>query len=248
MDPNDSSLKCSVNVEWSNAQGVLQRKVSHKSAVLRLIRNEFRLMFVEISSEKNAPLRLQLKGISVHKNFMNEGKASIKFQEAKCTLYLYNAPTGQLIAFLRTLFVKMTGEKASSAANTSLRKQLLSSKPKSFEEISPVTVGDLNAAKAKAIKVSKATTTTPSPSSRKRKLEGGESKGPSNKRLYSSSPLPEEPLNPEQKQVFDACLAGHNVFFTGSAGTGKSYLLRKIIAALPPDYTTATASTGKGFL
>lgn len=245
MDSNEAALKCSINLEWQTPQGTIQKKISHKNAYLKLIRNEFRVMFVEITADKNAPIRLQLKAISVHKNFMNEGKASIKFQEMRCTLYLFNAPTGQLVSFLRTLFVKMTGERAkASEGNVPLRKQLLSNKPKSFEEISPVTMADLNKAKAK---VSKRTTTTPSPSSRKRKHEGGEGEMMS-KRLYTSSPIPDEVLNVEQKEVLDACLAGHNVFFTGSAGTGKSYLLRKIITALPPDVTVATASTGEDYI
>ena len=51
-------------------------------------------------------------------------------------------------------------------------------------------------------------------------------------------------LNPQQSRVLNTVLAGHSVFFTGSAGTGKSFLLKKIIGALPPDSTFATASTG----
>lgn len=51
-------------------------------------------------------------------------------------------------------------------------------------------------------------------------------------------------MNLEQKEILETCLAGKSVFFTGSAGTGKSFLLRKIIGALPPDGTVATASTG----
>ena len=36
-------------------------------------------------------------------------------------------------------------------------------------------------------------------------------------------------LSSEQKRVLQAVLQGHNIFFTGSAGTGKSFLLRRII-------------------
>ena len=44
--------------------------------------------------------------------------------------------------------------------------------------------------------------------------------------------------------VFDTALNGDTVFFTGKAGTGKSYLLQKVIAALPSKGTVVTASTG----
>ncbi|KAJ8973172.1 hypothetical protein NQ317_007148 [Molorchus minor] len=169
MSNNDGFLCCAVNIEWLNRQGIVQRKLAHKQANLRLIRNERLEMFVEISADKVAPIKLQLKGISVHKKFMSEGKASIKFEPLNCMLYLSNAPPGSLLTFLRTLFVKMTGGKTGPNANTSLRTQLLSNKRQQFEEISPVTNVEMDKARMKA---SRGTDTTPSPlASKKRKLE-----------------------------------------------------------------------------
>ena len=52
------------------------------------------------------------------------------------------------------------------------------------------------------------------------------------------------PLSLEQTKVLQMVKAGESIFFTGSAGTGKSYLLKRIISSLPPDTTFATASTG----
>ena len=51
-------------------------------------------------------------------------------------------------------------------------------------------------------------------------------------------------LIPEQMVVINAIRAGNSVFFTGSAGTGKSYLLKRLITMLPPQSTFITASTG----
>ncbi|XP_011567686.3 ATP-dependent DNA helicase PIF1 [Plutella xylostella] len=243
METGDSFLSCGVTVEWLSPQGSILRKVNYKTASLRLIRNEFREMFMEISGDKHAAVRLALKGINVFKKFMAEGKASIKFQEAGCTLFISNAPPTNLVSFLRTIFVKMTGDKEAPAAPSkqTMRSKLLSGKAQSFEEISPVTVADLQKAKSS---IPKSTATTPSPPSKKRKAEEM-GRGPAPKKLYSPSPLTATTsLNPEQQQVLDACLGGKNIFFTGSAGTGKSFLLKRIVAALPPDVTVATASTG----
>ena len=48
-----------------------------------------------------------------------------------------------------------------------------------------------------------------------------------------------------QRRVLREAGSGKSLFFTGPAGTGKSLLLRKIIARLPPDSTAVTAATGQ---
>lgn len=243
MEAGESFLSCAATLEWMTPQGSISRKVNYKTASLRLIRNEFREMFMEVSTDKNAAIRLAIKGINVFKKFMAEGKASIKFQDVGCTVFISNAPPTNLVSFLRTIFVKMTGDKDQTVtpSKQSMRAKLLSGKAQAFEEISPVTVADVHNAKKK---IPKATVTTPSPPSKKRKMEDT-ARGPAPKKLYSPSPLTTTSvLNPEQQRVLEACLSGKNIFFTGSAGTGKSFLLKRIVAALPPDVTVPTASTG----
>ena len=63
-------------------------------------------------------------------------------------------------------------------------------------------------------------------------------------RHIALSPGAEAALTDEQQTVLRAALAGESFFFTGGAGTGKSYLLKQILARLPADTTFATATTG----
>lgn len=51
-------------------------------------------------------------------------------------------------------------------------------------------------------------------------------------------------LSPEQKHALDLVLSGKSIFFTGSAGCGKSLLLQHIIRALPRRSTFITGTTG----
>ena len=70
-----------------------------------------------------------------------------------------------------------------------------------------------------------------------------EHSGPARRRLSSLSSF-EMNLIPEQMTVINAIRAGKSVFFTGSARTGKSYLLKRLITMLLPQSTFIAACTG----
>lgn len=50
-------------------------------------------------------------------------------------------------------------------------------------------------------------------------------------------------LSDEQHQIVDAVRSGESIFFTGGAGTGKSFLLKLLIDLLPKDSLAVTSST-----
>jgi ATP-dependent DNA helicase PIF1 len=55
-------------------------------------------------------------------------------------------------------------------------------------------------------------------------------------------------MNEEQQSAYDAVLAGDNVFITGAAGTGKSYVLKRIIRKFRNKKIGITATTGSAAL
>ncbi|XP_046672369.1 ATP-dependent DNA helicase PIF1-like [Homalodisca vitripennis] len=230
-----STIDCALMIEWLNKQQSVTKTGKWKSSTLSLIRNEFREIYLQ-AKVSAAILKFRLENVNVHKKFISEGKATITFHAHPAVLYISNAPASQLLLFLKTIFIKMSSSK--SSPKVPLREQLLSNKNRVVQEISPINTKDI-----KRVSIAKETSATIQAGALKRKSVSEKQNVQGNKKLCTELLLKEK-LTAEQREVMDAVKQGVNIFFTGSAGTGKSFLLRHIIASLPPDRTVATASTG----
>ncbi|KAL5021540.1 hypothetical protein ScPMuIL_000695 [Solemya velum] len=242
------TLTCSANiVEVSNSGDVL-KKVFHRSITLTLGRDEFREVIMKVDFGKKEA-KYKVKEIVTHKKFARDGKATIKLPDQRLQLMLSNCPPDRLIMFLKTLNIKF--ECLKKKGFISDRRRIKSDIPRSFEEISPLTLKDFHSVRGtKSVSME-----TPKCKNSKRKRDDSDDKEnlpsgklhvPCRKLIASPSTIIMNPvkLNKDQTAVLEAVKRGRNVFFTGSAGTGKSFLLRRIIGALPPHHTFATASTG----
>ncbi len=64
----------------------------------------------------------------------------------------------------------------------------------------------------------------------------------------SSSASASPTLNEEQQRALAFAAAGHSLFVTGGAGTGKSFLLKRLVEVLPAQSTCVCATTGTAAL
>ena len=242
----DITISCSVNIETLNSQRETIKCEKIQGCSLALWRNEFREIVLSVSKPSKPSVKFVLRDVKIHSKFLNEGKSTIILLNHSVRLLLSNCPPAGLKKFFQVLSVKLLNFKKQSVSE---KKKLLSCLPSCLDEISPLSEKDLDAvnnikqpvkiANSKSV-LGKRTSvlsdktnsvvsdaSTASSTSKKRKLV-----------------LSETCLNADQQQVINLIKKGKNVFFTGSAGTGKSYLLRHIIRLLPPSETFVTASTG----
>ncbi|KAL3252414.1 hypothetical protein MRX96_017725 [Rhipicephalus microplus] len=221
-----------VVVEHLQSNGAPARKVTHQNAEASLYRNEFRDILLRVSLGPRSVV-YSLQNAVVHKKFVREGKISVALKDEKVHLYFSNCPPSKLGTFVKFLHAK----KATQEPAVSARERLKSGKPRVIEEISPLMLRDANATQSQGLKrpLSKDDQATPT--------------GKKSRPMGPSTVKPGRSLNTvqltlEQKTVLSAVLAGRSVFFTGGAGTGKSYLLKHILSSLPPQDAFATATTG----
>ncbi|XP_054764105.2 ATP-dependent DNA helicase PIF1-like [Lytechinus pictus] len=240
-------LACTVAIEKLDACGEVTKRTLCRNGSLILGRNEFRDVLLKVFTGKTSST-LSMQDVVVHRRFASDGKACIRLPKKSLQVMISNCPPHQLKTFLKSLAVKMECRKSEKVVSD--RARLLSELPQQFDEISPMNQGDVDSINNQRAKLAEAkgTSTTPAAQARKRGRKGvghpAEREQVPRKKLQLNTLRKTPPLSNEQKRVLNAVLSGKSIFFTGSAGTGKSFLLRHIINALPPDSTFATASTG----
>ena len=246
---DQTEISCTVTEEGLTATGEVGRRAVYKDASVSLGRDSASVVVLRVSHVKNSVHVLQ--DFKVYRRFINEGKATISFSRSRLNIMLSNCPPGCLAGFLKTMALKI-------AAQTPRKKKPLSI-VNSFEKISPITNKDYERAESKLSKQQPSVCTpTRGKKEHNAKRKAPEQVGKDNAKLVCRRPTEAEErervrrtllkrsvqLSTEQEFALKSVTSGKNIFLTGGAGTGKSFLLRRIVAALPPDSTFVTASTG----
>ena len=229
-------LTCTVTIEELRNTGEVIKKTQHRNLTLTLGRDSFNDMVLRVSHSKKTD-KFPLKEVLIHKKFVREGKATVKLPDHKIQFLLCNCPPDKLIVFLKTLSTKL--ECLRDKGFTSMRKKLLSDIPVSFQEISPLTIKDVKAAHACKQKENNIPPEITKGGIKRKRTVDSETKPNSLlatvlcKKLKSETVLNMKPslsiLNKAQTAVLEAVLRRKNIFFTGSAGTGKTFLMKRII-------------------
>uniref|UniRef100_A0A671XU82 ATP-dependent DNA helicase PIF1 n=1 Tax=Sparus aurata TaxID=8175 RepID=A0A671XU82_SPAAU len=242
-----AQLQCCVTVEQLNSSGQATRRQVIRKASVILGRNEFQEIILRVHDGR-VPQSYCLKEFRLFTKFAREGKCTVKLLPENIQVLMSNCPPDRLSLFLKTLSIKHQAWQSSKPL--SHREKLKAGLPRSFEAISPLQQKDIQkvnelrskqAPKGLTDRTNKTVAGTGQQVKRSRSESNFSPANPSKKPILS---LPSRKLNKEQAAVLSAVLSGKNVFFTGSAGTGKSFLLKRIMGSLPPKSTFATASTG----
>ncbi|XP_072430603.1 ATP-dependent DNA helicase PIF1 [Chiloscyllium punctatum] len=252
-----AEVQCNITIEYLNPAGQATKRKTIRNAIVTLGRNEFRDILLRVHDGKLSQ-SFVLREIQLFTQFIRDGKSSIKLIPDNIQILVSNCPPDNLKVLFKTLSVKYAADKKASKP-VSERTRLLSTLPRTFDTISPVQVQDME--RANGLKSQRTVQTPISTKGLKNRINDvGPSRNIKRPRSISSEnclvtelksvkkPTLSMPsgrkLTKEQSQILSMILKGKNVFFTGSAGTGKSFLLKRIVGALPPKSTYATASTG----
>merc|ERR1719427_162075 len=188
------------------------------------------------------PQIFSLKNAELHYKFVKEGKLTVNAKQSSARIFIMDAPPHVLKEFVKTLLVKLEIK-----TKTLSDRDLLAKRPylkSELQEISPLNKTDIDKANELRSKPKQMLKPTNIQNSFKRRLpfEDVTNTPQSNKKRMLS--LTKFNFNSKQRQALESIKRGENVFFTGGAGTGKTFLLKHAIGSLSPSGLFITASTG----
>ena len=158
MSFQSRELNGSLTVERISSNGSVLKSTVHKTVILTLMRNEFRDIMLHVHGSGKHVFKFDMRDFVLHKKFAKDGKATIKLPKQNLNLMLSNCPPDQLIVFLKTLSTKMACQEIKGFVPG--RQRLLSDKPKTITEISPLNMKELETVHNMRIKKAEANRTS----------------------------------------------------------------------------------------
>ncbi|XP_022705464.1 ATP-dependent DNA helicase PIF1-like isoform X1 [Varroa jacobsoni] len=237
IEANPISGSCIV--EKLHADGSIASRQSFRNVTASICRNALKDVMVRIEAQKMAKLLILpivSDNVTIHRKFVKDGKMTLAFKKQLIRVMFSNCAASTLSTFVKMLIIKTTVITPDRPKIALREKQLQQNQ--GIENISPllVTRGGALVRKGGASPLK-----TPN-SKRIRTISANDKEtcGPVGRMLHAM-PIS---LSKEQREVLALVKSGASIFFTGSAGTGKTFLLRRIISSLSPNSTFVTASTG----
>ncbi|KAF0700676.1 Aste57867_8854 [Aphanomyces stellatus] len=227
MESGDGGVRCDVEIQVAlTSTGHNTRSALHRDALLVKRRGGLQVFAARVKTA------IRTHGAEVYFSQVGRGKLTFIWRES--TKYTqFNCHNGQPAAMLLLLQFALD---QGAIAKTPMA--VLKTTP-SVAAVRPPLQDHTNTR-------TPAVASFASPPSRKRRHPT--SSPPKARQLHAPAHHPAakktRQLTPEQSQVVQAILDRQNVFFTGRAGTGKSFLLRHIQRILPPAGLICTATTG----
>ena len=258
MPPTDSSnSECQVIIEDCSSlsvEGNPLRAVNRKTeklagAEILVMEEEKVLQITNCRPKSSDPLRFSLQKFIFFNKHVSQGKLGLKFLESRWNprekLVLIKSADVELIKEVNAGILASQGQKPRERGTPA-------ASPTKYSPFLKKTKGAVSTpatsrgSSVDGIPVGRFGfgTGTPKPlreiRSPQLNLDDSRSMGVNSGRSVFST----DSLSDEQRLVIDAVLKGESIFLTGGGGTGKSFLLKKLIGLLPAHSTAVTASTG----
>ena len=174
MDPDSCELVCTVAHELLAPSGETLKRTVHQNGSVCLGRNEFRDILLKVKLG-NKEMKFPLNNVVVFRKFAREGKATIKLSKQNVQFMLSNCPPNRIVSFLKTMAAKLECKKLEKPGMSD-RQKLLSARPCEFQEISPVTMKDIETLQKTRTQAADKSAKSPSINGKRKRAPNGNDK------------------------------------------------------------------------